>query len=206
MTREDGKGRKRIRRRTKMSLEPPAITIRSMNTYVHPLGRSERQMTPKAWGFTSCPQDLIGHITCSLRICSHFTEKDAVAKNQPFVPVRLFFISGSGTVTADNDRAAQEQATPALASQKRLLAFNSAVPSKSVNLFVAETSISSAYPNETRGGLMKDISTVLLASVFVLFSLLALLSAARSPDHTSSTLHDDQQRVSDLGLRFALKR
>jgi hypothetical protein len=53
---------------------------------------------------------------------------------------------------------------------------------------------------------MKDISTILLASVFVLISLLVLLSAARTPDRTSSTLHDDQQRVSDLGLRFAFKR
>ena len=72
-----------------------------------------------------------------------------MARNQPFVPV-LLFISGCGTVTADNDQAAQEQATPALASQKQLLVFNS-VPSESVNLFVAETSISSAYPNESLG-------------------------------------------------------
>ena len=53
---------------------------------------------------------------------------------------------------------------------------------------------------------MKDISTILLASAFVLFSLIVLLSAARTPDRTSSTLNNDQQRVSDLGLRFTLKR
>jgi hypothetical protein len=53
---------------------------------------------------------------------------------------------------------------------------------------------------------MKDISTILLASVFVLFSLIVLLSAARTPDRTSWTLDNDQQRVSDLGLRFAFKR
>jgi hypothetical protein len=50
---------------------------------------------------------------------------------------------------------------------------------------------------------MKDIAKIVLASAFVFFSLLVLLLAARSPDRTSSTLHDDQQRVSDLGLRFA---
>jgi len=55
-------------------------------------------------------------------------------------------------------------------------------------------------------GFMKDISTILLASVFVLFSLIVLLSAASTPDRTSSTLDNDQQRVSDLGLRFAFKR
>ena len=55
-------------------------------------------------------------------------------------------------------------------------------------------------------GFMKDISTILLASVFVLFSLIVLISAASSPDRTSSTLDNDQQRVSDLGLRFAFKR
>jgi hypothetical protein len=55
-------------------------------------------------------------------------------------------------------------------------------------------------------GFMKDISTILLASVFVLFSLIVLLSAASTSDRTSSTLDNDQQRVSDLGLRFAFKR
>jgi hypothetical protein len=56
------------------------------------------------------------------------------------------------------------------------------------------------------GDFMRDISTILLASAFVLFSLIVLLSAARTPDRTSSTLDNDQQRVSDLGLRFAFKR
>ena len=55
-------------------------------------------------------------------------------------------------------------------------------------------------------GFMKDISTILLASVFVLFSLIVLLSAASTSDRTSSTLDNDQQKVSDLGLRFAFKR
>ena len=55
-------------------------------------------------------------------------------------------------------------------------------------------------------GFMKDISTILLASVFVLFSLIVLISAANTPDRTSSTLDNDQQTVSDLGLRFAFKR
>ena len=58
----------------------------------------------------------------------------------------------------------------------------------------------------SRGGFMKDNLTMLLASVFVLFSLIVLLSAARTPDHRSLTLESDEQKVSDLGLRFALKR
>jgi hypothetical protein len=56
------------------------------------------------------------------------------------------------------------------------------------------------------GGFMKDISTILLAGAFVLFTLIVLLSAASTPDRTSSTLDNDQQKVSDLGLRFAFKR
>ena len=53
---------------------------------------------------------------------------------------------------------------------------------------------------------MKDILTMLLATVFVLVSLVVLLSAASAPDSTSWTLDNDYQRVSDVGLRFALKR
>jgi hypothetical protein len=53
---------------------------------------------------------------------------------------------------------------------------------------------------------MKDILTIFLASVFVLFSLIVLISAARTPDHRSLTLDNDQQKVSDLGLRFVFKR
>jgi hypothetical protein len=53
---------------------------------------------------------------------------------------------------------------------------------------------------------MKDIWTTLLASAFVLFALIVLLSAAGHPDRTSSTLVDNSERVSDLGLRFAFKR
>jgi len=55
-------------------------------------------------------------------------------------------------------------------------------------------------------GFMKDNLTMLLASVFVLFSLIVLLSAARTPDHRSLTLDNGEQKVSDLGLRFAFKR
>ncbi len=53
---------------------------------------------------------------------------------------------------------------------------------------------------------MKDILTMLLASVFVLISLIGLLTAASTPDPTSWTLDNDQQRVSEVGLRFAFKR
>jgi hypothetical protein len=53
---------------------------------------------------------------------------------------------------------------------------------------------------------MKDIVTMLLASGLVLFSLIALLSAANTLDRTSSALHNDQQRVSEVGLRLAFKK
>jgi hypothetical protein len=53
---------------------------------------------------------------------------------------------------------------------------------------------------------MKDIAAIFLASVFVLFSLIVLLSAAGNPDRTSSALDNNQQRVSDLGLRFVFRR
>jgi hypothetical protein len=53
---------------------------------------------------------------------------------------------------------------------------------------------------------MKDFLMILLASVFVLFSLIVLLSAPRTPDHRSLALDNDQQKVSDLGLRFSFKR
>src|SRR5262245_33695760 len=58
----------------------------------------------------------------------------------------------------------------------------------------------------SREGFMKDILTMLLAIAFVLFSLIVLLSAARTPDHRSLTLDNGEQKVSDLGLRFAFKR
>jgi hypothetical protein len=49
--------------------------------------------------------------------------------------------------------------------------------------------------------------TVLLLVVIAnIISLIVLLSAASTSDRTSSTLDNDQQRVSDLGLRFAFKR
>src|SRR5262245_392977 len=41
-----------------------ALSVHSMNTSVHPVGRQEQQRTPTAPICISCPQDLIGHITC----------------------------------------------------------------------------------------------------------------------------------------------
>jgi hypothetical protein len=55
-------------------------------------------------------------------------------------------------------------------------------------------------------GFMKDILTMLSATLFILFSLMVLLSAASAPDPTSWTLDNDQQRISDVGLRLAFKR
>ena len=74
-----------------------------------------------------------------------------MARNQPFVPVLVFFVPGCGTVTADNDLAAEEQPTPALASQKHAVVFNSPALPESVNFFVEATSISSSYKRESLG-------------------------------------------------------
>ena len=53
---------------------------------------------------------------------------------------------------------------------------------------------------------MKDITTALLAIVFVLYSLIALLSVELNQDSTSSPLLSNQERISEVGLRFAFKR
>ena len=53
---------------------------------------------------------------------------------------------------------------------------------------------------------MKDISATLLVSSFVLFALISLLTAIETSESTRSALINDQERVSDLGLRFAFTR
>jgi len=53
---------------------------------------------------------------------------------------------------------------------------------------------------------MKDITAALLAIVFVLYSLIALLSVERNQDNTSSPLVSNQERISELGLRVAFQR
>jgi hypothetical protein len=84
-------------------------------------------------------------------MCSHFIERDVVATNQPFVPVLAFLIWGCGTVAADNDPAAEEQGSPALASQKHTIVFNFASLPESANFFVESTSIRSAYTSASLG-------------------------------------------------------
>jgi hypothetical protein len=56
------------------------------------------------------------------------------------------------------------------------------------------------------GVFMKDITAVLLAIVFVLYSLIALLSVERNQDSTSSPLVRNQEKISELGLRVAFRR
>ena len=53
---------------------------------------------------------------------------------------------------------------------------------------------------------MKDITAAFLATVFVLYSLIVLLSVELNPDSTSSPLVNNQEIISDVGLRFAFKR
>jgi len=56
------------------------------------------------------------------------------------------------------------------------------------------------------GVFMKEIMAALLAIVFVLYSLIVLISVEFNVDSTSSPLVDNQERISDVGLRFASKR
>jgi hypothetical protein len=163
-------------------------------------------MTLKASSFASCPQDLIGYITCSLRIYFQFTKRDVVTRNSPFVPV-LLFISHCSTTTSDNDQAVKRQAHPALSLLKKHALYSTPASLQTSLTFGWQKRLSVlGIQTKTWGGLMKDISTILLTSAFVLFSLLVLISAARTPDRTTEMLHDDQQRISDLGLRFTFKR
>jgi hypothetical protein len=53
---------------------------------------------------------------------------------------------------------------------------------------------------------MKNITAALLAIVFVLYSLIALLSVERNQESTSSPLVSNQERISELGLRVTLQR
>jgi hypothetical protein len=53
---------------------------------------------------------------------------------------------------------------------------------------------------------MKDITPALLAIVFVLYSLIALLSVEHNQDSTSLPLVSNQERISELGLRVAFQR
>ena len=66
-------------------------------------------------------------------------------------------------------------------------------------------------PNFVRGTndrerFIKDLTAVILASLFTLYSLIGLISADRNRDNTSSVSVDKRERISDLRHRFALKR
>jgi hypothetical protein len=51
---------------------------------------------------------------------------------------------------------------------------------------------------------MNNYSTTLLAFVFVVFSLMSLLFAGRSPETTTVVRVELPQRFSDIGPRFVL--
>ena len=56
------------------------------------------------------------------------------------------------------------------------------------------------------GVFMKDFTVAFLAIVFVLYSLIALLSVDLNQDSTSFPLASNQERISELGLRVAFQR
>ena len=53
---------------------------------------------------------------------------------------------------------------------------------------------------------MKDLKTTLLATVFVLYSLIALLSVEPNRDSGSAPMVSNQQKISEVGLRVAFQR
>jgi hypothetical protein len=53
---------------------------------------------------------------------------------------------------------------------------------------------------------MKSISGTMLALIFIFLSLISLLSVNPTWDDGFSALPDDQARVSEIGLRFALAK
>jgi len=53
---------------------------------------------------------------------------------------------------------------------------------------------------------MKDITPLLLGSLFVIMSLMSMLSAEPTHKATSWATISKQERVSNLGLRIAFKR
>lgn len=53
---------------------------------------------------------------------------------------------------------------------------------------------------------MKGLSGTLLALVFVFFSLISLMVVNRNWDSSLVPLNDNETRVSELGLRFAMGR
>jgi hypothetical protein len=75
------------------------------------------------------------------------------------------------------------------------------LPTKNVYLFV-----SIWFTRSSEESLVKQVSATLLAAGFVLFALISLLTAIRSSESTSSVLINHQEKVSDIGLRFAFKR
>ena len=76
---------------------------------------------------------------------------------------------------------------------------------KAVNLSVAPTSNRSIY-GKLREASMKDITTALLASLFVLMTLVSLISADPIPEGTRWASLNRSGNVSELEFRYALRR
>jgi hypothetical protein len=63
-----------------------------------------------------------------------------------------------------------------------------------------------ADQDKSRRGFMKDIARTLLAISLVLYALIALLSMDRFRDNARSSPVDQEQRISDVGLRIGWRR
>jgi hypothetical protein len=77
---------------------------------------------------------------------------------------------------------------------------------ESVNLFVDPTSKRFMYAKEAEEASMKDVTTALLASLFVLITLVSLISADPVPHGTNWAALTSSGSVSELEFRYALRR
>jgi hypothetical protein len=62
------------------------------------------------------------------------------------------------------------------------------------------------HGEKTGGRFMKGMESTLLALLFVIFSLLSLITANHGSEEFLAPPQSNQSRVSDLGLRFAFQR
>jgi hypothetical protein len=76
---------------------------------------------------------------------------------------------------------------------------------RQVNFILFESGRIGLWASQKMEVFMKDITPALLATLFILYSLIILLSVELHPDNMSSPFVDNQ-KISDVGLQFAFKR
>jgi hypothetical protein len=122
-----------------------------MNTYVHPVGGETTSKKHLRRPFSSLVRRIQSGMSLALLGFAPTIQRETSWQKPAFRARSPVLDLGCGTVSADNDPAAEEQGSSSRASQKHTAVFNFAAPPGSVNFFVEATSISSVYPNESLG-------------------------------------------------------